>query len=410
MHLLNYEQKKKEAAEAVLEAVKSGKDEDVSVALEGMFGCIYDKISADFEEYKATQDEQVLSSRGYRQLTKDEKAFYNAIVKSAKSADPKQVLLDEIPDGRFPSTIVDDVYREIRSEHPLLDKINFRFVGFITKWFLTDSTTNKAVWGEITDEIKSEIKAGLKEIDVTQNKLSACIFIPKGLVDMKLTFLDAYTREILTETIQMGLEEGAVSGNGIRQPIGMTRQISATTKRDDVNGYPEKETIKVKSFAPKEYGKLLAGLAKTEKGKSRKFDEVLLVCNMSDYLSKIMPATTTQQSDGTYRNNIFPFPTDVTISEAIPEGKAVIGLAKEYNLLLGGSKEGTFAYDDSYKFLEDMRTYMMKLYAAGRAYDDTCFILIDISELEEHFVTVKNITETTGTNGDTQTTQTVPVA
>lgn len=410
MHLLNYEQKKKEAAEAVLEAVKSGKDEDVSVALERMFGCIYDKIAADFEEYKATQDEQVLASRGYRQLTKDEKTFYNAIVKSAKAANPKQVLLDEIPDGTFPSTIVNDVYKEIKSEHPLLEKINFRFVGFITKWILTDSTSNKATWGDVTDEITAEIKAGLKEIDVTQNKLSAFILIPKGLIDMGLTFLDAYAREILIETIQMGLEEGVVSGNGVKSPIGMTRKIKEGTPHDEINGYPEKEAIKVKSFSPKEYGTLLAPLAKTERGKSRKFNEVLLICNMSDYLSKIMPATTAKQSDGTYRNNIFPFPTDVTVSEAIPEGKAIIGIAQEYNLLLGGNKEGTFTYDDSAKFLEDLRAYMLKLYAAGRAYDNTCFILIDISELEEYFVTVKNVTETAGTNGDAQTTQTVPTA
>ena len=174
----------------------------------------------------------------------------------------------------------------------------------------------------------------------------------------------------------------------------MTRKIKDGTPHDNVNGYPEKTAIKVTSFEPKEYGSLLANLAKTERGKSRKFDEVLLVCNMSDYLSKIMPATTAQQSDGTYRNNIFPFPTDVEVSEAIPEGKAVIGIAKEYNLLMGGNKEGNFSYDDSAKYLEDMRAYMLKLYAAGRAYDDTCFILVDISELEGHYVTVKNITET----------------
>lgn len=407
MKLFNYEQKKKEAVDAVLAAIESGKDEDVSVALEGMFGCIYEKIEEDFKEYQETQDEKVLASRGYRQLTKDEKTFYNAIVKSAKSANPKQVLLDEIPDGVFPSTIVDDVYKEIKSEHPLLEKINFRFVGFITKWFLTDSTSNKAAWGDVTDEITAEIKAGLKEIDVTQNKLSAFILIPKGLIDMGLTFLDAYAREILIETIQMGLEEGVVSGNGVKCPIGMTRQIKKGTKIDDVDGYPEKEAIKVKSFSPKEYGTLLAPLAKTERGKSRKFNEVLLVCNMSDYLSKIMPATTVMQSDGTYRNNIFPFPTDVTVSEAVPEGKAIIGIAQEYNLLLGGNKEGTFGYDDSTKYLEDLRAYLLKLYAAGRAYDDTCFILVDISELEEHFVTVKNITETAGIN---ESVQTVPTA
>ena len=397
MKLLNYEQRKKEASEAVLEAVKSGDDEATTKALNGMFDCIYEKVKADFDEYKETQDEKVLASRGYRQLTKDEKTFYNALKKSLKSASPKQVLVEEIPDGMFPTTIVDDIYKEIRSEHPILEKINFQFVGFITRWFMTDHVSNKAVWGEITDEITSEIKAGLKEVNVMQNKISAYILVAKGLIDMGLTFIDNYVREILIEVIQLGLEEGVISGNGVNTPIGMTRKIKEGTAHDDIDGYPEKTAVKVKSFAPKEYGTLLAPLAKTEKGKSRKFSEVLLICNMADYLAKIMPATTAQQSDGTYRNNIFPFPTDVVVSEAIPEGKAVIGLASEYNLLLGGSKEGTFIYDDSAKFLEDMRAYLLKLYASGRAYDDTCFILIDISELEEYYITVKNITETAGT-------------
>ncbi len=393
MELLNYEQRKKEAVEAVLTAIESGKDEDVSAALGGMYECIFEKIKVDFEDYKEIQDEKVLASRGYRQLTKDEKKFYNAIIKSVKSSNPQQVLMDDIPDGAFPTTIVDDIYKEIKSEHPLLEKINFRFVGFITKWILSDSTSNKAVWGEVTDEITAEIKGGLKEIDITQNKLSAYILIPKGLIEMGVTFLDAYAREILTETIQLGLEEGVVSGNGVKSPIGMTREIKQETAHDEVNGYPEKKAVKLTSFSPKEYGNVLSNIAKTEKGKSRKFEEVLLICNMSDYLSKIMPATTAKQSDGTYRNNIFPFPTDVVVSEAIPEGKAVLGIAKEYNLFLGGNKEGNFTYDDSTKFLEDMRAYLMKLYAAGRAYDNNCFILVDISELEEYYPTVKTVEE-----------------
>ena len=47
-----------------------------------------------------------------------------------------------------------------------------------------------------------------------------------------------------------------------------------------------------------------------------------------------------------------------------------------------GSNGGKIEYSDEYKFLDDERVYINKLYGNGRALDNNAFILLDISKLE----------------------------
>ena len=69
------------------------------------------------------------------------------------------------------------------------------------------------------------------------------------------------------------------------------------------------------------------------------------------------------------------------MSPAVPSGYAVFGIAKRYFAGLGTSKGGKLEYDDSYKFLEDIRTYLIKLYGNGKPLDANAFLLADISGL-----------------------------
>ena len=116
-------------------------------------------------------------------------------------------------------------------------------------------------------------------------------------------------------------------------------------------------------------------------------------CNPVDYYQKVMPATTVLNAAGTYTGNIFPVPTKVYQSAELDEGEAILCLPKEYFAGLGSAKEGTITYDDSVQFLDDNRVYMAKLYANGKAYDDTVAILLDISELDPAYITVLNKTD-----------------
>lgn len=110
-------------------------------------------------------------------------------------------------------------------------------------------------------------------------------------------------------------------------PIGLDRNISKDAAVVD-GKYPQKTAVKIESFLPAEYGKILASVAKTENGHYRKFMEVGLVCNPVDYFKKIMPATTVMNTMGTYEHNVFPFPTKVYPSAEIAEGKAILFVRK----------------------------------------------------------------------------------
>ena len=388
--MLNFNNlKQKDAAIALQKAMTEGKEEDIQQAWVGFQQSIVDTVKADFAEYSMTQDKTILSQRGYRQLTNAEEKYYEKFIEASKSPNPKQAFIElsSLPEGIMPETIIEDVFKELVDEHPLLDKINFNYAKYMTKWVLNDHTLDTAVWGELNSEITKQITSAFKIVDITQNKLSAFAAIPLDMLDLGPTFLDAYIRAVLKDAILCGLEKAIVDGTGKNQPIGLTRDVSEDVSVS-AGVYPPKTPIAVTSFTPAEYGKLLAKMAKNEKGRMRKFGKVLLICNQEDYLTKIMPATTVQNTSGTYINNLFPFPTDVTISNELETGKAIICLPEEYFMCIGGAKEGVITYSDEYKFLEDMRYYKIKTYGAGKAYDDTVSILLDITGLNPAYITV----------------------
>ena len=47
------------------------------------------------------------------------------------------------------------------------------------------------------------------------------------------------------------------------------------------------------------------------------------------------------------------------------------------------------SYSDEFKFLEDARTFKIKLHGNGRCYDNTCAIYLDINELEPVYFPVE---------------------
>lgn len=381
--------KQKDAAVALQKAMTEGKEEEIQQAWVGFQQAIVDTVKEDFVEYQITQDKAILSQRGYRQLTNKEDQWYQKFIDASKSHDPKQAFIElaNLPDGMMPETIIEDVFKELVEEHPLLDKINFTYAKYMTKWVLNDHTIDTAVWGELNSEIGKQITSAFKIVDITQNKLSAFAAIPLDMLQMGPTFLDAYIRAVLKDAILCGLEKAIVDGTGKNQPIGLTRNVSENVT---ITGgvYPKKDAIEVTSFSPQEYGNLLADIAVNEKGRMRKFGKVLMVCNQVDYLRKIMPATTVQNTAGEFKNNLFPFPTDVVISNELATGEAVICLPEEYFMAIGGDKEGIITYSDEYKFLEDMRYYKIKTYGAGKAFDNTVSLVLDISNLNPAYITV----------------------
>lgn len=382
------EVRQKETIAAFQKALKDGNEESAREAFQGFLGNVVEMVKEDYETYG--NDERALSQRGYRQLTNEEKDFYQKLIKAGKEANPKQAFTDLLGiEGGMPETIIQDVLKDLQDKHPLLDKINFQNVKYLTRWILNDHTKQTAVWGAINSKIEKEIESSFREIDVNLCKLTAYTVIPKDMLDLGPQFLDNYIRTILREALYVGIETAIISGNGKNQPIGLNRDIHEGVDFNSSTGYPEKEAVKIKSFTPAEYGNIVATLAVTEKGRMRAFDTVTLICNQVDYLKKIMPATTVLNGVGAYARDLFPFPTEVIRSNEVKTGQAILCLPEEVFFGVGGNKDGTIVYDDSYKFLEDIRTYLIKLHGNGRPYDNTVSVVLDISELDPAYITVK---------------------
>ena len=239
------------------------------------------------------------------------------------------------------------------------------------------------------------------------------------MLDLGPTFLDGYIRTFLKEALAVGLENGIVTGTGNNMPIGLDRDIHhGVTVTNGV--YPQKSAVSLASFSPKDYGAVLATMAKTEVwytadsdgtvtaaataanadgspksgytkhgGRDRKFDRVALLCNAKTYLTKVMPATTVMNANGEYISNRFPFPTDTIQSGEVADNEAILFLPKEYFMGVGTSKEGTLEYTDDRYFLEDQRCYKIKMHGYGKAFDDTCAVRLDLSNVAEGYIYIK---------------------
>ena len=408
-------------ATAALQAAFNAEDTTPEVmqgAFEQFAQAIAATVQADFES--ANGDRNILAQRGFRQLTAEENKYYQALIEAGKSKNPVQTYAGLLSDKVMPTTIIEDVYKDLLAEHPLLAKINFQSVQYLTRWILNDHSVQTAAWGAVNSQIAQQITSAFRTVEITQCKLSAYAVIEKDMLDLGPAFLDNYIRTFLKEALAVALEDAIVTGNGLNMPIGLDRDIHQGVSVSSSTGYPQKTAVALTSFMPKEYGEILAELCETEVyytadatgvitpastaansdgspksgytkhgGAMRSFDEVTLICNMKDYLSKVMPATTVLNAAGSFTNNIFPFPTDVVRSNRVPTGKAILCLPEEYFFGIGSSKEGTLEYSDDYHFLEDQRVFKIKMHGYGKAWDNTVAILLDISNLVEAYVYIK---------------------
>lgn len=403
------------ASEKIVAAMKSGDEKEIKEAWQAFHESVAEQVIRDFEAVQAADDKNLLAQRGYRQLTTKETKWYQKVIDAAKSPNPKQafatILGSDEEDDLMPETIIQDVYRDLENTHPLLSKIQMTSTGYATKWILNDHDVQTAVWGTITAAITEEITSAFRVIDLTQNKLSCYAIIEKGMLDLGPTFLDGYIRRVLREAMAGGLEEAALTGDGNGKPIGLTRDVHEGVSVS-AGVYPEKTDNygkhTVTDFTPASYGALVAELAMSEKGKARNVRGLTLVCNPVDYYSKVMPATTVLNANGTYVNNLFPVPTDVITSVFLGEGEAVLFLPDYYKMFAGSaSRSNVIEYSDDYKFLEDQRVFKVVQYATGRAYDNTSALLLDISGLEPAYLNVKvngSLENTTTVSGTVETT------
>ena len=364
------------------QAIKDGDSEAFSSAFNQMLQCIQADIEQKYEdrleEVRQAADTQVLSARGVRQLTSQERAYYQKFAEAARSKDPKQALVDA--DLTLPITVMNAVFDDLQTNPPLLSAIQFVNTTGITEMLMSQNGEQVAVWGKLCDEVVKELLAGFVSVNMTLLKLSAFLPVCKAILELGPEWMDDFVRQVLYEALANGLEVGIVTGDGNDMPIGMDRQVGeGVTVTGGV--YPEKAAVAVNDFSPATVGNLLSLIAVDPAGKPRTLRDVILVVNPQDYYQKVMPATTIQAGDGTYRNDVLPYPMRVIPSIALPRGKAVFGIGYKYFAGAGMSREGRIEYSDHYQFLEDNRVYLIKLYANGFPMDNNAFLVLDISGL-----------------------------
>jgi HK97 family phage major capsid protein len=370
------------------QAIKDGNEEDFAQAFTDFSQNIQDSVMAEYNQTIQAADATVLASRGARQLTSDETKYYQAVITAMKSSNPKQALTDLTV--VLPITTINAVFDELVADHPLLNYINFQNTSGLIEYIVNTNTKQLATWGALTATIVTELTSGFKKINMTLMKLSAFLPIAKSMLDLGPVWVDTYVRTILAEAMAFGLEEAIINGDGNGKPIGMNRQVQDGVV---VTGgvYPLKATVPVITLDPVTYGTLLGGMAVDSKGNARVVTSVIMIVNPIDYLTKVVPATTVKDANGAYVNNVFPFPTTVIQSAEVPAGKAVFGLPKRYFMGIGTAKSGRLEYSDEYKFLEDERVYLVKLYGYGLPLDNTAFTYCDISALVPTIQTVYTI-------------------
>ena len=382
-------QKKQELVTAMSEAFKEQDETKMSAAFENYGKFLEEQIMAEANGLIASADNAVLSARGSRALTSEERKFYQSVIDAVKGGAPMQGVtnITEV----IPKTVIEDVLGTVAREHKLLDLIDFRNTTGLTKWIIDDRTAGGATWGALGGKITQEATGAVKTVELTLCKLTAFFALSNDFIDLGPAWLDTYVRQVLADFLATGLENGIINGTGKDMPVGMCKDVSEEAV---VTGgvYSDKTPVKITDFSPETYAALLTELAKDRKGEPRAVDGLVLIVNPADYFSKVFPATTVLTPGGTYAHNVLPYPTEVVQSSAVTQGKAIIGMPKRYFMGLGTGKGGKIESDEGKtQFLDDVTQLKIKLYGNGMPKDNNSFLVLDISEVEKTYLVVKNI-------------------
>ncbi|OOR26156.1 phage major capsid protein [Bacillus cereus] len=343
------------------EVLASGTPEQVDNALiqfaEGIQNDILQQASVQ------SSDHAVLAARGGHVLTSQETKYYNQVIAGNSFAGTEALV---------PPTVIERVFEELTQSHELLNEINFVNVGALTEWILKKGDVQTAFWGKLCAAHKELLDEGFETINIEQFKLSAFMPVCKSMLDLGPTWLDRYVRTVLVESLKIALELAIVAGTGKDQPIGMLKDLLTVT-----NGVHADKAVAgaLTNFSPFTLGnKIMAPLTKDGK---RNPENVLLIVNPVDYWAKIYGYTTRPNADGTYAYNVLPIPGKIVKSHAVPKGKLIAGMAKDYFLGLGGAQR-LDVYDQT-RAIEDEDLYIAKMYANGRAEENESFLVYDIS-------------------------------
>ena len=118
MTLARMNQKKARFNQMMIDAMNEKDEKKYMQAMDGLCNVIEQSVLEKAREIADTHEQQVLASRGVRQLTSKEKKYYEKLIEAFRSDNPKQALTN--PELVMPETVVDSVFEALQTQHPLL--------------------------------------------------------------------------------------------------------------------------------------------------------------------------------------------------------------------------------------------------------------------------------------------------
>lgn len=323
---------------------------------------------------RAAHDEEYRKKLGLHSLSENEKKFYENFkdIKQAITASQLDII---------PSEIIDRTLDDVRKSSNILKLVRFAPAN-VKKWII-GSHSGSAVWGELTGAITAELSASFESVNIELHKLHVCLVIPKAIQDLALPFVDRYFTAILSEAIQDGLVKGYIQGDGKNGPVGIVNKIDAFTSTGTASA--KSKLTNITKFSPKG----LAGVRKTlSKNGTRTIGTLYLLCNPKDEAEYVDPALYGEALTGGYRNTSF-MPIEKIVDANVPEGTGIFTIDGMYVMGTSGVQIRTY---DQTKAMDDADVVIAKCYANGRAVDDDCAVVFDITKLEEYALPVTQVT------------------
>ncbi len=374
--------------------MQNGSEEEQKQAFldftEGLQNEIMNSAKANIDAYNVlNNDERTLQNRGLRkQLTSQELKYFNEAIQR-KGFDNIETI--------FPKTIIEEVFKNLKEEHPILSRVDMTNVDILTQYITSKPTKATAFWGTICEDIKQMILNGFEIIDIKSSRLSGFVPVCKGMLDLGPQWLAKYVITVITEIMSASLELAIVQGTGKNQPIGMMKKLSGAT--DSV--YPDKQKVYIDKLDAKNLGAIRGALAeaKTDTG------NVVILVHPATYWSKVFPQLAFQTQMGTWVTDKLPTGEEIIKSYAVPKETLIFGDLKNY--FLGVASNVKIERYKETLAIEDMDLFIAKFYGYGLAKDKNAFFVADITGIQGGTIPQLEVfAKNTGDNKDSTITNT----
>lgn len=363
MQLLNDApaEKKAEAIMQSIEMIQEAAHED-----------LVNQVVAEAE--RASHDADFKKQLGLRNLSQEEKKFYEGFKDIKQSSRPIRLISFRL---------------KSLTEHLMMSRKHHQSL-ILSTWHLPMSRSGslhhiqvQQVWGALTDSVKGELSTEISALNIDLHMLTAYLVIPKAIRELSLEFVDRYFMAILSEAMQDGLVKGYLDGDGKTGPIGIFRQIG--TSNSDGTNKAKTVVTNITKFSPKGLSDVRKTL--TNNGK-RVVDKLYLICNPSDEAEYVDPCMYGEALTGGYVNKSF-IDIEKIVDANCPKGKAAFTIAGYYTMGTTGVRVNEY---DQTKAMENADLIIASCYANGRAVDDNVAVIFDVTKLEEYVLPVTQAT------------------